>query len=140
MLYSIYCLNNDTDFIVSTDVKEILIAAGDLIDAGTDPLYQVYMWRTGTVEDYYDSVKKGYYEDPDDTYNLDTFIRCFGAEGDGDVITPEVYHNLSESEQIEVLHFIPDEMIIDEMMRRFHEYRRTSNAIADALDLMKIYV
>lgn len=139
MLYSIYCPNNDTDYTVSEDVKDILIAAGELIDAGTDPLYIIYFWKEGTVSDYYDSVKKGYYEDPDDTYSLESFVRCFGAEG-VEVISPEVYHNLTESEQIEALHFIPDEMIIDELFRRFHEYRRTSDKIAEVMDMMKIYV
>lgn len=48
--------------------------------------------------------------------------------------------NLDEHEQLQVLHFIPDQMLIDELNRRIDEYRDYADAIRNAGEELKIYV
>ena len=138
MLYTIYRQDIDVDHLATEDVKEVLQAAGELIDAGTADAYQVYMWHDADLAEYWDT-RKAFTADPDDVYSLQTFCNCFGLEQD-EIPSPEIYHNLTRAEQIEALHFIPDEMIISELSRRFNEYRRTTDAMAAIFDQMKIYV
>lgn len=138
MLYTIYRQDIDVDHLATEDVKEALQAAGELIDAGTADAYQVYMWHDADLSEYWDT-HKSFTADPDDVYSLQTFCNCFGLEQD-EIPSAEMYHNLTKAEQIEALHFIPDEMIISELSRRFNEYRRTTDAMAAIFDQMKIYV
>ena len=138
MLYTIYRQDIDVDHLATEDVKEALQAVGELIDAGTADAYQVYMWHDADLAEYWDTSNK-FAADPDDNYSLETFVRCFGMEQD-EIPSAEIYRNLTEAEQIEAIHFMPDEMLIDELARRFHEYRRTTDQVFCIMDKMKIYV
>ena len=138
MLYTIYRPDIDVDHLATEDVKEALQAAGELIDAGTQDAYIVNIYHDADLADYWDTSNK-FAADPDDNYSLQTFCNCFGLEQD-EIPSAEMYHNLTKAEQIEALHFIPDEMIISELSRRFNEYRRTTDAMAAIFDQMKIYV
>lgn len=79
--------------------------------------------------------------------SLYQFITTYGVH---DIIEPahenkplinnEVYHNLDEAEQREVLKFVPDIMLINELTRRMSEYRRYADAIRDAGEELLIYV
>lgn len=55
-------------------------------------------------------------------------------------IDNEVYHNLNKEEQIEVLHFIPDDMLMHELDRRMYEYRKYADSIRQVGEELKIYV
>lgn len=48
--------------------------------------------------------------------------------------------NLDEHEQLQVLHFIPDQMLIDELNRRIDEYRKYADSIREAGEELLIYV
>lgn len=141
MLYTIYRQDIDIDHFASEDVKQVLQECDELIEAGTADAYQVYMWSGLDFADYCRIMNdnNAVFDDPDDVYSLETFCRCFGLDQD-EIPSPEIYHNLTRAEQIEALHFIPDEMIINELSRRFNEYRRTTDAMADIFDKMKIYI
>lgn len=137
MLYTIYRQDIDVDHFTSEDVKQVLQECDELIEAGTADAYQVYMYKDLDFADYCKTNNQ--FVDPDDVYSLETFCRCFGLDQD-EIPSPEIYHNLTKAEQIEALHFIPDEMIISELSRRFNEYRRTTDAMAEIFDQMKIYI
>lgn len=48
--------------------------------------------------------------------------------------------NLDEHEQLEVLKFVPDGMLLSELSRRMFEYRKYSDAIREVGEELKIYV
>lgn len=55
-------------------------------------------------------------------------------------INKEVYHNLDNNERIEVLHFVSDELLINELKRRVDEYRKYADSIRIAGEELMIYV
>lgn len=102
--------------------------AGDLIDSGfgDDILVLVYN-KEGDPARVKELELKSFLHDP------------ISKLYDGPVRNKEVYHNLDEAEQMEVLKFVPDIVLIDELKRRINEYRSTTDNITQALDKMEIY-
>lgn len=78
--------------------------------------------------------------------SLYQFITTYGVNDltetktKNDLINKEVYHNLDEAEQLEVLKFVPDGMLLSELSRRMFEYRKYSDAINELGEELKIYV
>ena len=56
------------------------------------------------------------------------------------LVNKEVYHNLDEEEQLEVLKFVPDAMLIHELARRMSEYRKYADKIRVSGEELMIYV
>lgn len=138
-VYVIYNSNTDIDHMVSTDIKDVLIECGELIDQGCDKYYTVYVYNNMTVDQYNSTVA-----DFNDDFEVKDFVASFSPfqlkEGvKNEVLDKERYHNLDENEQIEVLHFISDDMLIDELLRRIKEYRKATDKAYDALESMLIY-
>ena len=136
MLYVIYNPDTDIDDLVTPSITSALIRAGELLDKDLSSMHVVSLYDM-TEEDYAESFVT--YSDASETYTLKGFIRNFGVE---EVPDAGLYtlHNLDQNEQLEVLKFIPDQMIIDELRRRLEEYRRYVDAIHDAGEQMRIYV
>lgn len=140
MLYVIYNSNTDIDDFVTTSVTSALMRAGDLADIHTDivvgDLYFVNVFDM-TEDEYIDAFVTD--DDAVEKYTLRGFISEYGVpeipEG-----SKEHYHNLDQNEQLEVLKFISDQMLIDEIKRRFIEYRTYADAIREAGDKLRIYV
>jgi len=78
--------------------------------------------------------------------SLYQFITTYGVNDltetkpKNDLVNKEVYHNLDEAEQLEVLKFVPDVMLISELTRRMSEYRKYSDMIREAGEELMIYV
>lgn len=72
------------------------------------------------------------------TYGVDDIIEP--AYENKPLINKEVYHNLDKTEQCEVLKFVPDQMLIDELTRRVIEYRAYADVIRKAGEELMIYV
>lgn len=139
--YVIYNEASDIDTFVTEDIKEVLEEAGDLIDDGVDHGYTVLVYNNLSNSEYF-SNHRGEFK----PYSIAEFVKNFSPFSinseeviDKGVVSSEVYHNLSEDEQIEVLHFISDKMLIDELHRRFNEYRTATDSVTEALDKMKIF-
>lgn len=140
MLYVIYNSNTDMDDFVTTSVTSALERAGELTDLQTDivdsDLYFVNVFDMNEDE-YADAFITD--DDAVEKYTLRTFISEYGIasvpEGG-----KERFHNLDQNEQLEAIKFMPDQMLIDELSRRFTEYRAYADAIREAGDKMRIYV
>lgn len=140
MLYVIYNSNTDIDDFVTTSVTSALERAGELADLQADivdsDLYFVNIFDM-TEDEYADAFVTD--DDAVEKYTLRTFISEYGIapvpEGG-----KERFHNLDQNEQLEAIKFMPDQMLIDELSRRFIEYRAYADAIREAGDKMRIYV
>lgn len=137
MVYVIYNLTNDTNDFATDSIESALMRAGELIDQGytNDNDYQVLNYSM-TYDDYMDT--------PNDEhlmcgYSLKGFIKQFGTTEVPETVS-EIFRNLDQNEQLEVLKFIPDHMLIGELRRRFDEYRRYAQGIRDVGDRMRLYV
>ena len=142
MLYVIHNSNTDIDDFATTSVTSALEYAGEVTDQLTDigivdsDLYFVYVFDMDKDE-YADA-----FVTPDDAiekYTLRSFISAYGVAPVPEY-SKERFHNLDQNEQLEVLKFIPDKMLVDEINRRFTEYRAYADAIREAGDKMRIYV
>lgn len=136
MLYVIYNPETDIDDLVTPSITSALLRAGELLDEDLKSRHFVSLYDM-TEEDYAESFVTS--SDATETYTLKGFIKNFGIEEVPDAGL-DTFHNLNRNEQLEVLKFIPDQMIIDEMRRRFEEYRRYADAIREAGDKLRIYV
>lgn len=140
MLYVIYNSNTDIDDFVTTSVTSALMRAGELADLQTDivdsDLYFVNVFDM-TEDEYADAFVTD--DDAVEKYTLRSFIQEYGIypvpEGG-----KERFHNLDQNEQLEAIKFMPDQMLIDELSRRFTEYRAYADAIREAGDRLRIYV
>lgn len=140
MLYVIYNSNTDIDDFVTTSVTSALQRAGELVDLQTDivdsDLYFVNLFDMAEDE-YADAFVTD--NDAVEKYTLRSFIQEYGVypvpEGGA-----ERFHNLDQNEQLEAIKFMPDQMLIDELNRRFTEYRAYADAIREAGDKLRIYV
>lgn len=140
MLYVIYNSNTDIDDFVTTSVTSALERAGELADLQTDivdsDLYFVTVFDM-TEDEYADAFVTD--DDAVEKYTLRSFISAYGVAPVPEY-GKERFHNLDQNEQLEVLKFIPDKMLVDEINRRFTEYRAYADAIREAGDRMRIYV
>ena len=73
------------------------------------------------------------------TYTLKQFIEQYGVPKLSPMEKENLQH-LSAEEQLEVVKWIPDQMLIDELSRRVTEYRSYADAIREAGDKLRIYV
>ena len=73
------------------------------------------------------------------TYTLKQFIDQYGVPELSPMEKENLQH-LSAEEQLEVVKWIPDQMLIDELSRRVSEYRTYADAIREASDKLRIYV
>lgn len=140
MLYVIYNSTTDIDDFVTTSVTSALERAGELADLQTDivdsDLYFVNVFDM-TEDEYADAFVTD--DDAVEKYTLRSFISAYGVAPVPEY-GKERFHNLDHNEQLEVLKFIPDKMLVDEINRRFTEYRAYADAIREAGDRMRIYV
>ena len=140
MLYVIYNSNTDIDDFVTTSVTSALQRAGELVDLQTDIVYSdlnfIHLFDMAQDEEADAFVTDN---DAIEKYTLRSFIQEYGVypvpEGGA-----ERFHNLDQNEQLEAIKFMPDQMLIDELNRRFTEYRAYADAIREAGDKLRIYV
>lgn len=140
MLYVIYDCLTDVNDTVTTSLTSALMRAGELQDLTADvTTSQIYFVNEFDMDEaeYNDSFVTD--SDAVATYTLKQFINQYSI--------PELsplekvnLHNLSAEEQLEVVKWIPDQMLIDELNRRVSEYRAYADAIREAGDKLRIYV
>lgn len=140
-VYEVYNRNTDIDLAVTSDLSTAFHVCGELVDDEDDIFHDVYVYNNMTVDQYYG---EGTFGKTADHYDVKDFIAKFSIfESDDpvkEVLNKEVYHNMDPEEQLEVLRYIPDVVLIDELARRIREYRSATDAAAEALDMMKIFV
>ena len=142
-VYEIYNRSTDIDLLVTEDLGAALHVCGDIVDNDDDILHDVYVYNNITVDDYYNTGVMGRTADH---YDIKDFIAKFSiferevTMCENDLVNKEVYHNMAPEEQLEVLRYIPDVVLVDDLARRLREYRSATDAAAEALDLMKIFV
>ena len=140
MLYVIYDSLTDINDTVTTSVTSALMRAGELEDlqyvVGTPQIYFVNEFDMDEAE-YNDSFVTD--SDAVATYTLKQFIEQYGVPELSPMEKENLQH-LSVEEQLEVIKWIPDQMLIDELSRRVSEYRAYADAIREAGDKLRIYV
>lgn len=139
MVYVIYNAQTDINDLITESETSALMRAGELLDLNQvdDGMnYFVYVYNM-TEEQYNDSfIVEG---DQDESYTLRSFIKSYGVPEIPE-FGKETFHNLSPEEQLEVLKFIPDQVILSEIVRRISEYRSYADAIREASDKLRIFV
>lgn len=158
MLYVIYNTETDIDEVVTESLLDAVEDAGRILDRTDEPeAYQALV--IDLTEESYNKHDWSYvskYVRVRET--LKGFLNKYGIDAVTASETKPVEHktdeawekmnntdneylkNLDEHEQIQVLHFIPDQMLIDELNRRIDEYRKYADAIRDAGEELMIYV
>lgn len=154
MLYVVYNQETDIDEVRTESLLEAVQQATEIYDSTYDQRKNEHFDKHYTVqvidmdqEDYetnsWDDIKDHLCSNS----SLYQFITTYGVD---DIMKPtsenkplvnkEVYHNLDEAEQLEVLKFIPDAMLLSELSRRMFEYRKYADAISEVGEELKIYV
>lgn len=158
MLYVIYNQRTDIDEVITESLLDAVEDAGRILDRTDEPeAYQALV--IDLTEDSYNKHDWSYvskYVRVRET--LKGFISKYGIDAvsasetkPAETKTDEAWDkmnntdneylkNLDEHEQLQVLHFIPDQMLIDELNRRIDEYRKYADAIRDAGEELMIYV
>jgi hypothetical protein len=154
MLYVIYNHETGTDEVRTESLTEAIQLATEIYDRTYDQRKNQHDDKNYTVQ-IIDMDEEEYmansWDDIEDhlcsNSSLYQFITTYGVD---DIIKPtsenkplvnkEVYHNLDEAEQLEVLKFVPDGMLLSELSRRMFEYRKYSDAISELGEELKIYV
>ena len=154
MLYVVYNQETDIDEVRTENLLEAVQQATEIYDKTYDQRKNQHNDKNYTVqiidmdeEEYeansWDDIKDHLCSNS----SLYQFITTYGVN---DIIEPthenkllinkEVYHNLDEEEQLEVLKFVPDAMLLSELSRRMFEYRKYADAISEVGEELKIYV
>ena len=159
MLYVIYNQRTDIDEVVTESLIDAVEDAGRILDRTDEPeAYQALV--IDLTEESYNKHDWSYvskYVRVRET--LKGFISKYGIDAVSASETKpkkkdpdheawekvnntgnEYLKNLDEGEQLQVLHFIPDQLLIDELNRRIDEYRKYADAIREAGEELKIYV
>ena len=140
MLYVIYDSLTDINDTVTTSLTSALMRAGELQDLlneiTTAHIYFVNEFDMDEIE-----YNNSFVTDSDAiaTYTLKQFIEQYGVPKLSPMEKENLQH-LSAEEQLEVVKWIPDQMLIDELSRRVTEYRSYADAIREAGDKLRIYV
>ena len=140
MLYVIYDSLTDINDTVTTSLTSALMRAGELQDLSDEiTTAQIYFVNEFDMDEaeYNDSFVTD--SDAVATYTLKQFIEQYGVPELSPMEKENLQH-LSAEEQLEVVKWIPDKMLIDELSRRVTEYRSYADAIREAGDKLRIYV
>lgn len=151
MLYVVYNQETDIDEVRTESLLEAVQQATEIYDKTYDQRKNQHNDKNYTVQiidmdqEEYDNAEtwgdiKAHLCSNSSLYQ---FITTYGVNDIVENQIPvnnEVYHNLDEAEQLEVLKFVPDSMLLHELARRMHEYREYTNKIGEAGEELKIYV
>lgn len=155
MLYVVYNQETDIDEVRTENLLEAVQQATEIYDKTYDQHKNQHDDKKYSVQiidmdqEEYDHAKSW-----DDikvhlcsNSSLYQFITTYGVNdiidtpyADTACINKEVYHNLDVAEQLEVLKFVPDDMLIGELKRRVSEYRKYADMIREAGEELMIYV
>lgn len=156
---AIYCLYNkktDLDVGVTASLEEALSQAKILMGTPVKHNIEVYVYNDiNTREDYYtespvveaDTVYKSlidFIDEHEGPYETETPAPKDKKSSDAwevmNDLPNDMLHHLSEGEQVEVLRWVPDVLLIDEVMRRLVEYKTLTQSVMSAYDHLEIFV
>lgn len=142
MLYVIYDSLTDINDTVTTSLTSALMRAGELQDWTIEvspAVNMIYFVNEFDMDE--DEYNDSFVTDSDAvaTYTLKQFIEQYGIPELSPMEKENLQH-LSNEEQLEVIKWIPDDMLIHELNRRIVEYRVYADAIREASDNLRIYV
>ena len=153
-IFNIYDLGKKTDLLVTASEQECIDKSQILLATTVADTARVFIFEElNSRDDYYDMCDQ---EDVsrDGGYTLKNFIKLSGLEtkdirtvddawekvkGPG-ALEYENLHHLAPDEQEEVVKWLPDELLVQELLRRLKEYRGASDGVIEVFDHMKIYV
>ena len=148
-IFNIYDLVKKADLLVTASEQECIDKAQILLGTVVAETARVFIFdELNSRDDYYDMCDQ---EDVsrDGGYTLKNFLKLAGLanasvereehKGPG-ALEYENLHHLAPDEQEEVIKWLPDELLIQELLRRLKEYRGASDGVMDVFDHMKIYV
>ena len=146
-IFNIYDLVKKADLLVTASEQECIDKAQILLGTVVAETARVFIFEElNSRDDYYDMCDQ---EDisRDGGYTLKNFLKLAGLapfervkiEGPG-VLEYENLHHLATDEQEEVIKWLPDELLVQELLRRLKEYRGASDGVMSVFDNMKIYV
>ena len=153
MLYVVYNQETDIDEVRTESLLEAVQQATEIYDKTYDPRKNQHDDNNYSVQ-IIDMDQEEY--DTAETWgdikahlcsnsSLYQFITTYGVNDikpyeNKLLVNNEVYHNLDEAEQREVLAYVSDDMLLYELERRIAEYRIYSDKISKAREELKIYV
>ena len=148
-IFNIYDLEKETDLVVTASEQECIDKAKILIGTTVSDTARVFIFEElNSRDDYYDMCDQ---EDVsrDGGYTLKNFLKLAGLasasverkeqKGPG-ALEYENLHHLAPDEQEEAVKWLPDELLVQELLRRLKEYRGASDGVMSVFDNMKIYV
>lgn len=146
-IYNIYDIDDDRDLLVTASEQECIDTSKLFIGTGVAESAQVFIFENLNSRDDYYEFTETMDVSRDGGYTLKNFLKLAGlapAEhikiaGHG-ALEYENLHHLGEDEQLEVVKWIPDELLVNELLRRLKEYRGASDGVMEVFDNMKIYV
>ena len=147
-IFNIYDLERETDLLITASEQECIDKSQILLGTNVADTARVFIFEElNSRDDYYDMCDQ---EDVsrDGGYTLKNFLKLAGlapAQSEKKVKGPgaleyENLHHLAPDEQEEVIKWLPDELLVQELLRRLKEYRSASDGVMDVFDRMKIYV
>ena len=146
-IYNIYDIDNDSDLLVTASEQECIDTSKLFTDTSVTESARVFIFEDlNSREDYYEFIKTMDVS-RDGGYTLKNFLKLAGleatiqkkVEGPG-CLEYENLHHLGEDEQAEVVKWLPDELLVQELLRRLKEYRGANDGVITVFDNMKIYV
>lgn len=156
MLYVVYNQDTDIDEVRTESLLDAVQQATEIYDRTYDQRKNQHNDKNYTVqiidmdeEEYevksWDDIKDHLCSNSSlyqfiTTYGVNDIMDAIEDKKKSDLINKEVYHNLDEAEQLEVLKFVPDDMLIGELKRRVTEYRKYADMIREAGEELMIYV
>ena len=148
-IFNIYDLERETDLLITASEQECIDKSQILLGTTVADTARVFIFdELNSRDDYYDMC------DQEDVsryggYTLKNFLKlaglanatgeCKEQKGPG-ALEYENLHHLAQDEQEEVIKWLPDELLVQELLRRLKEYRSASDGVMDVFDHMKIYV
>ena len=148
-IFNIYDLERETDLLITASEQECIDKSQILLGTNVADTARVFIFEElNSRDDYYDMCDQ---EDVsrDGGYTLKNFLKLAGLASASDerkekkgpgALEYENLHHLGEDEQEEVIKWLPDELLVQELLRRLKEYRGASDGVMSVFDNMKIYV
>lgn len=148
-IFNIYDLGKETDLLITASEQECIDKAKILIGTTVSDTARVFIFEElNSRDDYYDMCDQEDI-DRDRGYTLKNYIKTagLGPAVDRDLkefkpgtLEYENLHHLAPDEQAEVVKWLPDELLVQELLRRLKEYRGASDGVIEVFDNMKIYI
>lgn len=119
-IYNIYDTDNDSDLLVTASEQECIDTSKLFTGTSVAESARVFIFETlNSRDDYYEYIETTEVS-RDGGYTLKNFLKLA---------------SLAPAEQAEVVKWLPDELLVKELLRRLKEYRGASDGVIAVFDI-----